>query len=103
MSFFSAKRVGELNSRVASDTSQIGETLTTTLAEFLAVFLRLWYCHPRIHLDRDPIYSGSHSTADHRDHHLWSFIQICKKVQDEVAASNTIVEETFAGIQTVSL
>jgi ABC-type multidrug transport system fused ATPase/permease subunit len=24
-----------------------------------------------------------------------------KKVQDEVAASNTIVEETFAGIQTV--
>src|SRR6056300_1688432 len=35
MQFFSAKRVGELNSRVASDTSQIGETLTTTFAEFL--------------------------------------------------------------------
>ena len=35
MSFFSAKRVGELNSRVASDTAQIGETLTTTLAELL--------------------------------------------------------------------
>src|SRR5210317_1430009 len=35
MQFFSAKRVGELNSRVASDTAQIGETLTTTFAGFL--------------------------------------------------------------------
>ena len=34
MSFFSEKRVGELNSRIASDTSQIQETLTSTLAEF---------------------------------------------------------------------
>ena len=39
MTFFSSKRVGELNSRVASDTSQIGETLTTTLWSFYAVFL----------------------------------------------------------------
>ena len=35
MSFFSEKRVGELNSRIASDTAQIQETLTSTLAEFL--------------------------------------------------------------------
>ena len=34
MSFFAEKRVGELNSRIASDTSQIQETLTSTLAEF---------------------------------------------------------------------
>ena len=32
MSFFSEKRVGELNSRIASDTTQIQETLTSTFA-----------------------------------------------------------------------
>ena len=35
MTFFNEKRVGELNSRIASDTAQIQETLTSTLAEFL--------------------------------------------------------------------
>lgn len=35
MSFFSQKRVGELNSRISSDISQIQDTLTTTIAEFL--------------------------------------------------------------------
>lgn len=105
MSFFSAKRVGELNSRVASDTSQIGETLTTTLAEFLrgmsmvvggiiilaftSIKLTLFIVAVIPPLIIVTIIFGR-------------FIRkYSKRVQDEVAASNTIVEETFAGIQTV--
>ncbi len=105
MTFFSSKRVGELNSRVASDTSQIGETLTTTLAEFLrgismviggitilaftSIKLTLFIVAVIPPLILVTIFFGR-------------FIRkYSKKVQDEVAASNTIVEETFAGIQTV--
>jgi ABC-type transport system involved in cytochrome bd biosynthesis fused ATPase/permease subunit len=32
---FSQKRVGELNSRISSDITQIQDTLTSTIAEFL--------------------------------------------------------------------
>lgn len=105
MQFFSAKRVGELNSRVASDTSQIGETLTTTFAEFLrglsmviggivilaftSIKLTLFIIATIPPLIVVTIIFGK-------------FIRkYSKRVQDEVAASNTIVEETFAGIQTV--
>jgi ABC-type multidrug transport system fused ATPase/permease subunit len=105
MSFFSAKRVGELNSRVASDTAQIGETLTTTLAEllrgismviggiailaFTSIKLTLFIVGVIPPLIIVTIIFGK-------------FIRkYSKSVQDEVAASNTIVEETFAGIQTV--
>jgi ABC-type multidrug transport system fused ATPase/permease subunit len=39
MSFFSQKRVGELNSRISTDINQIQDTLTTTIAEFLRQFI----------------------------------------------------------------
>jgi ABC-type bacteriocin/lantibiotic exporter with double-glycine peptidase domain len=39
MSFFSQKRVGELNSRISNDITQIQDTLTTTIAEFLRQFI----------------------------------------------------------------
>ena len=105
MSFFTSKRVGELNSRVASDTAQIGETLTTTLAEFLRGFSMV---------------IGGVAILAFTSIKLTLFIVVvippliivtfifgrfirkyAKKVQDEIAESNTIVEETFAGIQTV--
>src|SRR6185503_15948080 len=35
MNFFANRRVGELNSRISADLSQIQDTLTTTLAEML--------------------------------------------------------------------
>ena len=35
MSFYSQKRVGELNSRISADISQLQDTFTTTIAEFL--------------------------------------------------------------------
>ena len=39
MSFFSQRRVGEINSRISSDISQIQDTLTTNIAEFLRQFI----------------------------------------------------------------
>lgn len=105
MTFFTSKRVGELNSRVASDTAQIGETLTTTLAEFLRGLSMV---------------IGGIAILAFTSIKLTLFIvgvippliivtfifgrfirKYAKKVQDEIAESNTIVEETFAGIQTV--
>src|SRR6056300_146185 len=105
MSFFSSRRVGELNSRVASDTAQIGETLTTTLAEFLrglsmviggiailaftSIKLTLFIVAVIPPFMIVTLFFGR-------------FIRkYATRMQDEVAASNTIVEETFAGIQTV--
>ena len=105
MSFFSAKRVGELNSRVASDTAQIGETLTTTFAEFLRGLSMviggigiLAFTSIKLTL----FIVGVIPPLIIVTFIFGRFIRkYAKKVQDEIAASNTIVEETFAGIQTV--
>lgn len=105
MSFFSAKRVGELNSRVASDTSQIGETLTTTFAEFLRGLSMviggigiLAFTSIKLTL----FIVGVIPPLIIVTFIFGRFIRkYAKQVQDEIAASNTIVEETFAGIQTV--
>lgn len=105
MSFFAEKRVGELNSRIASDTSQIQETLTTTLAEFFRQMAMI---------------VGGITILALTSVKLTVFIvaviptlmivavifgrfirRYSKTVQNEVAESNTIVEETLQGIQTV--
>lgn len=39
MSFFTQKSAGELNSRISTDISQISDTLSTTIAEFLRQFI----------------------------------------------------------------
>ncbi|MEJ2595667.1 MAG: ABC transporter transmembrane domain-containing protein [bacterium] len=105
MSFFSEKRVGELNSRISSDTAQIQETMTTTLAQFFrqmamvlggiiilavtSVKLTLFIIAVVPTLMLAAVFFGR-------------FIRrYAKKVQEEIADSNTIVEETLQGIQTV--
>ena len=105
MSFFAEKRVGELNSRIASDTAQIQETLTSTLAEFFrqiamivggitilaltSVKLTIFIIAVIPTLMLTAVFFGR-------------FIRrYSKTVQNEVAESNTIVEETLQGIQTV--
>lgn len=105
MSFFSERRVGELNSRVASDTTQIQETLTSTLAEFFRQVVMI---------------VGGIAVLAVSSVKLTIFVvavlptimliavvfgrfvrKYSKKVQAEVADSNTIVEETLQGIQSV--
>jgi ABC-type multidrug transport system fused ATPase/permease subunit len=105
MNFFSNRRVGELNSRISADLSQIQDTLTTTIAEmirqsvlliggivFMAVIsvklaIALLILVPPLIVVA--ILFGR-------------FIRkISRQAQDKLAESNTIIEETLQGIASV--
>lgn len=105
MSFFAERRVGELNSRIASDISLLQETFTTTLAEFLrqsltiviGVVLLLFYSWELtlVMLASLPIMTLA-AVAFGR-----YIKRLSRKAQDEIASSNTIIEETLSGIANV--
>jgi ABC-type multidrug transport system fused ATPase/permease subunit len=105
MSFFSQKRVGELNSRISSDITQIQDTLTSTIAEFLRQFILiiggvLLLANESIKLTLlmlsvVPLVAVAAVI-------FGRFIRkYSKKVQDQVAESQVIVEETMQGISIV--
>lgn len=103
--YFEKHRVGELNSRISSDISMLQETLTTTLSQFIRQIV---------------IISGGITLLVLTSFKLTLFMlavmpvivllavlfgryirKLSKKVQREIAKSNTIVEETLQGIQSV--
>jgi len=105
MNFFANRRVGELNSRISADLSQIQDTLTTTFAEIIRQFIimvggiillaivsikltgALLIVLP--FLIGIAIFFGK-------------FIRtLSRQAQDQLAESNTIVEETLQGIANV--
>ena len=105
MSFFSQKRVGELNSRISSDITQIQDTLTSTIAEFLRQFILiiggvLLLANESIKLTLlmlsvVPLVAVAAVV-------FGRFIRkYAKNVQDKVAESQVIVEETMQGISIV--
>ena len=105
MSFFSQKRVGELNSRISADISQLQDTLTTTIAEFLRQFILivggfiiLGNISPKLTvmmLCIVPIVAVAAVI-------FGRFIRkYGKMTQDKVAESQVIVEETLQGISNV--
>nr|WP_314838785.1 ABC transporter transmembrane domain-containing protein [uncultured Flavobacterium sp.] len=105
MSFFSQKRVGELNSRISSDITQIQDTLTSTIAEFLRQFILivggvLLLANESIKLTLlmlsvVPLVAIAAVV-------FGRFIRkYSKNVQDKVAESQVIVEETMQGISIV--
>lgn len=105
MSFFSQKRVGELNSRISSDITQIQDTLTTTIAEFLRQFILIIggvillatqsIKLTLLMLSVVPLVAVAAVI-------FGRFIRkYSKKVQDQVAESQVIVEETMQGISIV--
>ena len=105
MSFFSQKRVGELNSRISSDITQIQDTLTSTIAEFLRQFILiiggvLLLANESIKLTLlmlsvVPLVAVAAVI-------FGRFIRkYSKSVQDKVAESQIIVEETMQGISIV--
>ena len=105
MNFFSKRRVGELNSRIASDISLLQETFTTDLAEFLRqvliiiggiVFLSL--TSVKLTLFMLAIIPAMMLTAVFFGRYIKRF---SKQVQEKVAESNTIIEETLQGISNV--
>ncbi|HEX7365457.1 MAG TPA: ABC transporter transmembrane domain-containing protein [Pelobium sp.] len=105
MNFFANRRVGELNSRISADLSQIQDTLTTTLAEMIRQIILL---------------TGGIGILIYVSGKLTLFLlcilpvivvagvffgkalrKISKSAQDKLAESNTIVEETLQGIANV--
>ncbi|MFB6457989.1 ABC transporter ATP-binding protein [Chitinophaga sp. Hz27] len=105
MKFFLERRVGELSSRISADISSLQETFTTTLAEFIRQMI---------------IIVGGIiillSTALQLTGFMLAVLPVMmlaavffgkfirkfsKQVQEQVAASNTVVEETLAGILNV--
>lgn len=105
MTFFNKSRVGELNSRMTADITQIQSTLTTTIAEFLRQFILivgglilLTYISPKLTLLMLSIVPVLAIFAVF----FGRFIRtISKEVQDRVAESTTIIEETLQGISIV--
>lgn len=105
MKFFANRRVGELNSRISSDITLLQDALTTTLAEFIRQII---------------IIAGGVSLLMITSMKLTLFMlsvvpvimimtvlfgryirKLSKQAQQQVADSNTIVEETLQGIQSV--
>jgi ABC-type multidrug transport system fused ATPase/permease subunit len=105
MKFFQHRRVGELNSRISSDITLLQDALTSTLAEFLRQVI---------------IIVGGVSLMLVTSFKLTLFMlsilpvimilvvlfgryirKLSKQAQSQVADSNTIVEETLQGIQSV--
>jgi ABC transporter fused permease/ATP-binding protein len=105
MNFFANRRVGELNSRISADLSQIQDTLTTTIAEILRQIIIMVGS-----LTLLVIVSGKLTLL------LLSILpilvvvavvfgrfirKISREAQDKLAESNTVVEETLQGIANV--
>jgi ABC-type multidrug transport system fused ATPase/permease subunit len=105
MSFFSSRRVGELNSRISADIALLQDTFTTTLAQFVRQVITivggialLMFISPRLTvfmLALIPVVAIVGRL-------FGTFIRkLSKKSQTIVAESNTIVEETLQAIASV--
>jgi ABC-type multidrug transport system fused ATPase/permease subunit len=105
MSFFDTQRVGELNSRVSADITSIQDVFTTTLAELLRQLiiitggiLALLYFSVTLTL----LMLATLPVMIIAAILFGRFIRkLSKRTQDQVADSNTIVQETLTGITSV--
>ena len=103
--FFDKRRVGELNSRISSDISLLQETMTSTLAEFVRQVIiivggvaLLTLTSFKLTLFMLAIIPGVVLAAVFFGRFIRRY---SRKAQRAVADSNTIVEETLQGIQSV--
>ena len=105
MTFFNKRRIGELNSRIASDISLLQETFTTTSAEFLRQIIiviggtiLLGFTSLKLAAFMLSIFPVIIIVAVIIGRKLRAY---SKTVQEHIADSNTIVEETLQGITNV--
>ena len=105
LEFFNQHRVGELNSRISSDISLLQETLTSTLADFLRQMIiiiggitLLLFTSPQLTLFMLLIIPAVVLLSVFFGRFIRRY---SKQAQQQVAESNTIVEETLQGIQSV--
>ena len=105
MSFFSQNRVGDMNSRIATDINMLSDTFTTVVAEFLRQSMLIvggiaFLAYTSIELTLVmlaivplvAVFAVVFGRIIRR---------ISKETQDRIAESNTIVEETLSGITNV--
>ncbi len=105
MNFFANRRVGELNSRISADLSQIQDAITTTFAEmirqsilFLGGLTLLVITSPMLTLVLLAMVPVLIVIAIV----FGRFIRkLSRQAQDKLAESNTVVEETLQGIANV--
>lgn len=105
MHFFSQRRVGELNSRISADLSQIQDTITTTLAELIRQLIVLiggisflFIVSSKLTLLNIAILPLLVIVAVFFGRYMR---QLSRQAQDKLAESNTVVEETLQGISNV--
>jgi ABC-type multidrug transport system fused ATPase/permease subunit len=105
MSFFTQKSVGELNSRISTDITQIQDTLTTTIAEFLRQFILIigsFILLASINIKLTLMMLSVVPLVAVAAVFFGRFIRkYAKKVQDQVAESQEIVVESMQGISIV--
>ncbi|WP_316825569.1 ABC transporter ATP-binding protein [Pedobacter miscanthi] len=105
MNFFSNRRVGELNSRISADLSQVQDTLTTTIAEMLRQFVLLVGGIVFMAVISKKLVLALLLVLPVMIVFAVLFGRFIKKIsrqaQDKMAESNSIVEETLLGIANV--
>lgn len=105
MDFFSARRIGELTSRITSDVTMLQDLFTTTIAEFLrqlfmivggiTLLAIISFKLMLVMLSIVPVVAIAAVV-------FGRYIRkLSRQTQDKVAESNTIVEETMQAIATV--
>jgi ABC-type multidrug transport system fused ATPase/permease subunit len=105
MAFFAQRRVGEINSRMSSDLNQIGDTFTTNIAEFIRQtiiivggIIALFFTSLKLAFLMLAVVPVVAVIAVLFGRYIR---KLSKTVQDNIAESNTIVEETMQGIANV--
>lgn len=105
MTFFAQRRVGELNSRISADLSQIQDSITITIAELLRQIITLIggiialsLVSVKLTLMMLAIFPILIGVAVVFGKYIRG---IARKSQDQLAESNVIVEETLQGISNV--
>ena len=105
MSYFTQTRVGEINSRISADITQLQDTFSTTLAEFLRQItlvvggmILISIISFQLTLFMLLLIPGIMVVAIVFGRYIR---KISKQAQDQVAVSNTIVQETMQGIVNV--
>jgi ABC transporter fused permease/ATP-binding protein len=105
MAFFSQRRVGELNSRISADTALLQDTFTTSLAEILRQvivviggLILLTTVSPKLTLTMLAVIPVVMVVAVFFGRYVK---RLGKRVQDQLADTNVVVEETLQGIHNV--
>jgi ABC transporter fused permease/ATP-binding protein len=105
MGFYDRRRTGELFSRITSDVSQLQDTFSTTLAEFLRQILTLVVGVAIIFVSTPKLSLFMLATFPFLV--ILAFVfgryirKLSKRTQDELASANVVVEETLQSIQVV--